>query len=219
MPVPEKGLSMSNQFKILIVDDENINIQIISAALKNEYDLISALNGFTAIELVKREKPDLILLDVMMPEFNGFDVCRAIKADVSFADIPVVFLTALDTQEGELQGLAIGGIDYLTKPVNIELLKVRVHNHLELKGRNDLLKEQRDLLARQKNELETALSRIKRLEGIIPICMHCKSIRSGDDSWHLLEEYFSEHTDAFFSHGICPSCVKVHYPDVYCIQD
>jgi len=98
--------------------------------------------------------PDLVLLDVMMPELNGFETCKIIKSDKAFADIPIIFLTALDTQEGTRHGLAIGGIDYVTKPIDLELLKLRVRNHLELKNRNDLVKHQRDLLANKNRELE-----------------------------------------------------------------
>jgi response regulator RpfG family c-di-GMP phosphodiesterase len=128
--------------------------------------------------------------------------------------VPVIFLTAMDSSEGEAKGLSLGGIDYLSKPVNFDLLKLRVRNHIELKDRNDMVREQRDLLARQKAELEEALARIKQLEGVIPICMHCKSIRSDDASWQQLEAYISDHTDALFSHGICPTCFEHFYPGI-----
>lgn len=199
---------MGKRFKILVVDDEPINIQLISSALKNEYHILTAMDGHAAIGQMKEHKPDLILLDVMMPDLSGFEVCGIIKSDASFADIPVIFLTALDTQDGELRGLEIGGIDYLTKPVNFALLKQRVHNHMALQERNELVKEQRDKLARQKEELEAALGRVKLLEGIIPICMYCKKIRDDLNSWHQLEKYISEHSEAMFSHGICPECAK-----------
>ncbi|MDD2850998.1 MAG: response regulator [Desulfuromonadaceae bacterium] len=202
---------MDERLKVLVVDDEPINVAVIESALEEEYDVITAQNGFEAINLTGKQKPDLILLDVMMPELNGFDVCKIIKADTSFADIPVIFLTALNTRESESQALETGGIDYLIKPVNLELLKLKVHNHLELKKRNDLIREQRNLLARQKDELEATFARVKRLEGIIPICMYCKSIRSDSDSWQKLEDYISEHSDAFFSHGMCPDCFEEHY--------
>ncbi len=205
---------MSRRFKILVVDDEPINIQVITAALKEKYDVIASTNGFDAITRLKAVMPDLILLDVMMPDMDGFDVCRNIKADDSFADIPVIFLTALDTYEGALRGLELGGIDYLAKPVDLDMLKLRVRNHLELKKRNELIKEQRDMLAIQNVELEAALVRIKRLEGIIPICMHCKSIRTDTNSWQRLEEYLMEHTDALFSHGICSECMGKYYPEM-----
>jgi DNA-binding response OmpR family regulator len=207
---------MDDRLKILIVDDEPVNLKIMTAALKSEYDIFTALNGYEAISQLKEETPDLILLDVMMPDLNGFDVCKIIKADPSFAEIPVIFLTALDTHEGELQGLEIGGIDYLTKPVNFDLLKLRMRNHLELKQRNTLIREQRDLLELQKKALEAALARVKRLEGIIPICMYCKKIRTDTetDTWQRLEEYLSEHTDALLSHGMCPACYTEQYEKI-----
>ncbi|HIJ96613.1 MAG TPA: response regulator [Desulfuromonadales bacterium] len=205
---------MDKRAHILIVDDEPINIRILSAALQLEYDVTPAYNGFDAIRLMKELKPDLIILDVMMPNLNGFEICGIIKSDPDFAEIPVIFLTAMDSAEAETQGLELGGIDYLTKPVNSDLLRLRVRNHIQLKERNDLVRKQRDLLARQKEELQEALGRIKRLEGIIPICMHCKSIRHDGDSWQQLEKYISAHTDAFFSHGVCPSCLAKYYPDV-----
>lgn len=104
---------------VLVVDDTPINIKIITAALKDEFTIFSALNGHDAIGLLKEHRPDLILLDVMMPGIDGFDVCKLIKADEQYADIPVIFLTAMDGQEGTFRGLELGGIDYLTKPVNL----------------------------------------------------------------------------------------------------
>jgi CheY-like chemotaxis protein len=199
---------MDKRFRILAVDDESVNIQLMTAALKDEYDILTALNGRDAIDLVAEHTPDLILMDVMMPDISGFEVCKTIKADERFTDIPVIFLTAMDSQDGQLQGLELGGIDYLTKPINFPLLKLRVHNHIALKERNDLVKEQRDLLARQKAELEAALARVKQLEGIIPICMYCKKIRDDQQNWHQLETYISNHSEALFSHGMCPHCAE-----------
>ena len=205
---------MDKRCTILIVDDEPINLQILDGALKSEYNIIKAYNGCDAITLVKEQHPDLVILDVMMPCLNGFEVCRTIKSDEAYVDIPIIFLTGMDTPEGEIRGLGLGGIDYLAKPINIDLLRLRVHNHVELKKRSDLVREQRDLLARQKEELEAAFARIKKLEGIIPICMHCKSIRNDNDSWQKLEAYFADHTDALLSHGICPTCLIKHYPEI-----
>ncbi|MEI6209563.1 MAG: response regulator [Desulfuromonadales bacterium] len=192
---------MNNRHVILAVDDDPGNIKIMTSALKDEYDIMSALNGHDAIDQLKDHKPDLILLDVMMPELSGFEVCSIIKSDVAFADIPVIFLTAVDTQEAELEGLEVGGIDYLTKPVNLVLLKLRVRNHLALN-------EQRNLLKQKNEELEAALARVKQLEGIIPICMYCKKIRDDQQTWQQLEAYISNHSEAKFSHGICPHCTE-----------
>ena len=197
---------MNKNSLILIVDDEPINIKLLEKALQDSYDICTANNGYDAIRLVKEKHPDLILLDVMMPDLSGFEVCNIIKYDVAFAEIPVIFLTAMNLPEGEALGLELGGIDYLAKPVNLELLKLRVRNHLELKERNDLVREQRDLLSRQNEKLEAALARIRRLEGIIPICMYCKQIRNDQDDWTQLEQYITDHSEAMFSHGICPHC-------------
>jgi DNA-binding response OmpR family regulator len=195
-----------NKAYILIVDDEPINIQVLKLALKSDYDIETAAGGEEAIAKIKERAPDLILLDVMMPGLNGFDVCKVIKGDELTAHIPIIFLTALDTVDGEIKGLKAGGIDYLTKPFNIDLVRLRIGNHISLKWCNDLLKEQRDLLVRQKFELEEALSRVKQLEGIIPICMYCKKIRDDQNDWNQLEQYISDHSEAVFSHGICPVC-------------
>jgi DNA-binding response OmpR family regulator len=205
---------VNRRFRILVVDDEPFNIKLLTAALKEEYDIFTALGGHDAISIVKKQTPDLILLDVMMPDLSGFEVCSILKSDAAFADIPVIFLTAFDTLDGEIRGLELGAIDYLTKPVNIDLLRLQVRNHIELKERNDLVREQRDLLAHQKEELEAALARVKRLEGIIPICMYCKSIRTDKDSWQRLEAYITENTDAQLSHGMCPECFEKEYENI-----
>jgi CheY-like chemotaxis protein len=144
---------MNKRYKILVVDDDPVNITFLTSALKNEYDILPAVSGQAALHQIKEFLPDLVLLDVMMPDLSGFEVCRIIKSDVALADIPVIFLTAVDTEDAELQGFELGGIDYLVKPVNIAHLKLRVRNHIALKERNDLVKEQRDLLERQNEEL------------------------------------------------------------------
>ena len=146
---------MDKRFKVMVVDDSVVNVVLIQQNLQNEYDVLTALNGHDAIAQLEEHNPDLILLDVMMPDLDGFEVCRMIKRDERYADLPVIFLTSLDTQEGAVRGLHAGGIDYLAKPVNFELLKLRVRNHLALRERNQLVKEQRALLERQKEEYQT----------------------------------------------------------------
>ena len=192
---------MNDKLRILIVDDDPMNIQLLTKALQATYDICIATNGFDAIDQVKETSPDLLILDVMMPDLSGFDVCKIIKSEEAYADIPILFLTAMGTIESEITGLKLGGIDYLTKPVKIDLLELRVRNHIELKRRNDLVREQRD-------ELEAALKRIKQLEGIIPICSYCKKISDDKSNWQQLEHYVSDHSEAVFSHGICPDCLK-----------
>ncbi|WP_085813745.1 response regulator [Geoanaerobacter pelophilus] len=199
---------MPRPSRVLIVDDEPVNLRLISVTLGSEYEVVTALNGHEAITRLKELEIDLILLDVMMPDISGFDVCKIIQANSRFIDIPVIFLTAMDTPQAARQGFDAGAIDYLTKPVDLELLKLRVRNLVSLKQRTDLVREQRDLLARQKEELEAALARVRQLEGIIPICMFCKKIKDDKESWRQLEDYVSQHSDVMFSHSACPDCFE-----------
>ena len=196
---------MSKRFKILVVDDEPIDLQVISAALKDKYEVIAAQSGQEAIDLTRQHKPDLILLDVMMPEMSGYEVCSSIKSDAQIADIPIIFVTAFNTRDGEIGGLEAGAIDYVTKPIIFELLNLRVKNFLTMK-------EQRDLIIRQKEELEATLARIKQLEGIIHICMYCRKIKDDFNIWSQLEQYVTEHSEAQFSYGICPGCKEEKFP-------
>jgi len=144
------------KMKILIVDDEPANINLLVHALKSSYEIITALNGFDAISLVKEQSPDLVLLDVMMPEMDGFQVCRLLRAEGAYAETPVIFVTAVDSLEAELEGLELGAVDYITKPVNLKLAKLRIRNQLELKRQKDIVKEQNLLLTRQQAALRDA---------------------------------------------------------------
>ena len=196
---------IQNKAKVLIVDDDKINISLFERALNNDYDLCSAENGETALTLMREEHPDLILLDVMMPVMSGFEVMSAMKSQPEIAEIPVIFVTALDHGESESEGLGLGAVDYIHKPFDVALTKLRIRNHVERKL-------QRDQLKQQKLDLEATLARIKRLEGIISICMYCKQIRNSEQDWQQIEVYISEHSEAQFSHGICPGCKEVHFP-------
>ncbi len=153
---------MHDKPRILIVDDDPVNIQLLTKTLQGTYDIFTATNGFDAISQVNDTSPDLLILDVMMPDLSGFDVCTLIKSEETYADIPILFLTAMGTIQSEIIGLELGGIDFLAKPVNLDLLKLRVRNHIELKRRSDHVKEQRD-------QLEATLARIKQLEGMNPL--------------------------------------------------
>ena len=118
---------------ILIVDDTEANIDILVETLGQEYEVSVALSGPEALESISEEVPELILLDVMMPEMDGYEVCRRLKTDERTADVPVIFITALSEAADEAKGLELGAIDYITKPINPAIVKARVKNHLELR--------------------------------------------------------------------------------------
>jgi len=133
--------------RLLIVDDTQKNIQLLGAILKKEgYQLNVAMNGLQALSQVKKVLPDLILLDVMMPELDGFETCKQLKASPDTKDIPVIFLTAKVEVEDIVRGFELGAIDYLTKPFNTTELLARVETHLELKKSREKLVEQADEL-------------------------------------------------------------------------
>ena len=117
---------------ILAVDDEASNLQLLRQILQDHYRLLFAKDGTRALELVRQESPDLILLDVMMPGMSGYEVCAALKADPATAAIPVVFVTALTDTADELEGFNAGAVDYITKPVSPPIVRARVRTHLSL---------------------------------------------------------------------------------------
>lgn len=127
---------------ILIVDDNIENIKVVGIVLKNSgYELIIAQDGYEALGCIKEVKPDLILLDIMMPEINGYEVCKILKNDVSTKDIPIIFLTAKIEIEDIVKGFEVGGVDYIAKPFIKEELLARVKTHLELKKAIEELKK------------------------------------------------------------------------------
>ncbi|MBE9603711.1 diguanylate cyclase [Acetobacteraceae bacterium H6797] len=124
---------------ILIVDDEVTNIEVMSAILEDDHEICFATTGEEALEAARREMPDLIMLDVLMPGMDGYEVCRALKADPALLDIPVIFTTALGDRGAEAKGLELGAIDYVTKPLVPVVVRARVRNHLEMKRMRDEL--------------------------------------------------------------------------------
>ncbi len=118
--------------KILLVDDTPANIRFLVEALREDYELIIATSGPEALQLAATGKPDLILLDIMMPDMDGYEVCKKLKQDENTKDIPVIFVTAMTEKSDEEKGIGLGAVDYITKPFNVALTKARVSNHLEL---------------------------------------------------------------------------------------
>jgi len=138
----------AQQAKILIVDDEPLNLKVLKQVLQDNYRLSFAKNGMDAIELVNKEKPSLILLDVMMPGMTGFEVCRHLKTDPQTSTIPVIFVTALADEADESEGFAAGGVDYINKPISPALVRARVKTHLSLVHIDELKRTHLELIQR-----------------------------------------------------------------------
>jgi DNA-binding response OmpR family regulator len=232
-PGVSEVLAMSDEnnalFSILIVDDIPKNIQVLGSILRQEgYSVSFATSGQQALAAVLGDRFDLILLDVMMPEMDGFEVCRKLKAGAATHGIPVIFLTAKTDQEDIVKGFDAGGVDYVSKPFNPSELLARVRTHLRLKRADDNIRrwnrellEKGEELQRLNDQLQTALREIKTLEGFLPICASCKKIRKAgappdkQESWLSMEAYIMTHTDAKLTHTVCPQCCLKLYPDFY----
>ncbi len=135
-------MMLSVKPQILVVDDEPANLRVLKQILQDDYRLSFAKSGEEALRLVNNSKPDLILLDIMMPDMTGLEVCKALKSQPSTQSIPVIFVTALNEESDEAQGLELGAVDYITKPVSAAIVRARVKTHLSL-VQTDTLKETR----------------------------------------------------------------------------
>lgn len=133
---------MNKNVHILVVDDNQENLKVVSNYLKEKgYKIALALDGKSAINILESNKIDLILLDIIMPEMDGFEVCKEIKAKKETKEIPIIFLTVRTETDDIVKGFQIGGVDYITKPFKKEELYARINNHIQLKLVRDLLKE------------------------------------------------------------------------------
>ncbi len=197
----------SQRGTILVIDDDPTNLQILFDYLKEAgFKTLLATGGNRAIRQLEQSRPDLILLDVMMPGLDGFETCRRLKANEATKEIPVIFMTALSDIESKVKGFEVGIVDYVTKPFQQEEILARVTAHITICNQQKLLKA-------HNAELQKALAKVKLLSGLLPICASCKKIRDDKDCWHDVAVYVRDHSEAEFSHGICPDCMKELYPD------
>jgi sigma-B regulation protein RsbU (phosphoserine phosphatase) len=150
---------------ILLVDDSPENIDLLGDVLKQDYEIKVALSGEKALKIAgSKNLPDIILLDIMMPGMDGYEVCRRLKSDAKTQDIPVIFVTSMSEVEDEAKGLEVGAIDYITKPISTAIVKARVKNHLELKDAREYLKNQNEILELRVEERTREVLELQRVE-------------------------------------------------------
>jgi CheY-like chemotaxis protein len=152
-------------------------------------------------ELQKEDAPRLAILDWMMPEMDGPDVCRRVRQELPLANMYLLLVTARESRRDVVAGLNAGADDYIIKPFDPDELRARVAVGARVLGLQQKLAERVE-------ELQTALSSVKQLRGLLPICSYCKRIRGDDQYWQQVEGYVAAHSDAQFSHGICPPCYE-----------
>jgi sigma-B regulation protein RsbU (phosphoserine phosphatase) len=187
--------------KVLIAEDDEISRTLLETVLtKLGFEVTATANGAEAIEALREpDAPSLALLDLMMPVMDGIEVCKWIRESANHAESYVIFLTARSSKEDIVRGLAAGANDYLTKPFDISELQARITV-------GSKVVELQHNLAHRVAELEQALEKVKRLQGLLPICSHCKRIRDDDNYWQSVDHYITQHSEAVFSHSICPEC-------------
>jgi DNA-binding response OmpR family regulator len=189
--------------KVLVADDDEVTRCLLEANLKDwDYEVSAVTDGSEALRVLNDGPlPDIILLDWMMPEKEGPEVCRIIRSRPQMASVYIILLTALGGRQNLIEGLEAGADDYVTKPFDRGELRARL-------GVGRRIVELQHTLAERVQQLEDALARVKQLQGLIPICSYCKRIRNDSNYWQKLETYLSEHSEAQFSHGICPDCFE-----------
>lgn len=204
------------QGTLLIVDDNLKNLKVLLGLLKDRgFNIIVAQNGEEALERASHWLPDIILLDVMMPGLDGFEICHRLKANETTREIPIIFMTALTDVESKLKGFELGGVDYVTKPVEYQEVMARLKAHLTIRWlQQDLVEKNAELQAKNE-QLQQALDQVKTLSGLLPICANCKKIRDDQGYWQDVAVYIRDHSEADFTHGICPECIQKLYPDYY----
>jgi phosphoserine phosphatase RsbU/P len=189
--------------KVLIAEDDMVSRRLLEATLiKWGYEVVVACDGIAAWELLQSgEPPPLAILDWMMPGLDGLQLCRKIRGIVTPTPPYLILLTAKGRREDIIIGLQAGANDYVTKPFDHEELRARIQVGVRIV-------ELQQSLADRVRALEEALASVKQLQGLLPICSYCKKIRDDQNYWQQVENYISEHSEAQFSHSICPDCYE-----------
>jgi len=196
--------------KILVAEDDPVSRRLVRALLtKWGHDVVVVRDGSEAWEALQGpDAPQLAVLDWMMPEMDGTDVCRKVREGPDPRRVYIILLTARGNRENIVEGLQAGANDYVTKPFFPEELRARIQVGEETV-------RLQSSLADRVRELEDALSHVKQLQGLLPICSYCKKVRDDQNYWHQVESYVSEHSEAQFSHSICPECYeKIVLPEL-----
>ena len=189
--------------RVLMADDDAMLRHGLSVQLRRwGYDPIVCSSGEEARAALRDpDPPRLALLDRSMPSPDGLTLCAEIRSDPALRSTYVILITAHDSRDDIVTGLDGGADEYVTKPFDWETLRAR------MKAGARIASLQRDLAVRV-DELQQALASVKQLSGLLPICSYCKRIRDDGDYWHQLETYVGNHSQAEFSHGVCPACLE-----------
>jgi two-component system, response regulator PdtaR len=207
-------MDLPKDLHVLIAEDEPLVSEMIKGILKElKYTVIGqARNGRQAITMTKRLEPDVVLMDIQMPDMDGLEATLHIYKS---CPTPVVILTAYDSPDLILQASEVGVGAYLLKPPKAREVERAITIAIARFGDLMSLRYLNAELEARNAELQEALDKVNMLSGLLPICSHCKKIRDDEGYWQQVEVYIRDHSEAEFSHGICPDCMKNFYPDFY----
>lgn len=193
---------------VLVADDDSITRRAIASSLsRSGYTIVTAPDGERALELLTEpDAPRLAILDWMMPGLDGIEVCRRLRREELGPYTYIVMLTSRERRTDLIAGLEAGADDYLKKPFDPAELRCRVRS-----GERILRLQQN--LERNVANLEEALAHVRRLQGLLPLCMHCKSVRDDANTWHRIEAYLEEQGGLMITHSLCSDCLQKHYPE------
>lgn len=202
--------------KILIAEDDSMTRMALSKNIEKwGHEVIAVPDGLKASEILYGAAPPrLAILDWIMPEKEGIEICRELGRRTEGPMIYTILLTIKKEKSDIIEALDCGAHDFLSKPVHTGELRSRIAVGVRLVEAEDKLVNYAKELENKNNALERALAEIKTLRGFLPICCHCKKIRDDKGYWQQIEQYVRAHTEAEFSHGICPECLDKHYPDI-----
>jgi len=191
--------------RILVAEDDAVTRRIVESTLSRlGWDVITASVGAAAWRILEtlegKNAPELVVLDWMMPGLDGIQLCRKLRTTPGFELVYIVLLTSRAETEDLAMGLAAGANDYITKPFAPAELEARV------RVGERMVRLQKSLASRI-SDLEDALSHVKRLQGLLPICSYCKKVRNETNYWQQVDSYLSSHTDVELTHGVCPDCL------------
>jgi DNA-binding response OmpR family regulator len=196
-----------HDIRVLVVDDDAEVARGTARLLEGSgYATAVARNGVEALHCMPTFRPHLVLSDRDMPEMDGVELCRRIKADPAFVDVFVILISGTYTRsEEQADGLASGADGYIARPIANRELAARVAAFVRILRLNRTLRE-------KNAELEAALARVKLLSGLLPMCAGCKKIRDDQGDWSEVDHYVEKHSEARFTHGLCPKCSEKYFP-------
>jgi len=200
--------------RILIAEDDATSRIVLATVLtKDGYDVTATDDGGAAWEVLQKpDAPRLAILDLMMPGIDGLELVRRVRAIPSVAPPYLIIVSTKSEKSDVIAALDAGANDYLTKPFDPGELRARIEV-----GRRMI--EMRFELNEKVKELKQALAEVRTLKGIVPICANCKNVRDDQGYWNRVESYLNEHTEADFTHAVCPDCMKRLYPQFEDVSD